>query len=416
MASERFTFDFRPGRIVVGPGCVDRLGEELDRQGRERALLVSGRTVGTTSAVVDPIRQGLGDRLVAAFPETTPAKTLGTALAGFEAARNADADVVVAVGGGSTLDTAKVLAALSSHGDAAAAIARDAVATGGLPVAPEGDPLPIVAVPTTLAGADLSDIAGVTLTLERDADLAAEGAGGDTDAQTPRSGGVGDPRLMPAALFYDADLFRTTPASVLATSAMNGFDKGIEMLYSPLATPITDGTAARGLRLLRSGLPTIREEPMDAERLADVLAGIVNVQYGLAGAEGYRASIVHAFGHGFSHASDVHQGTIHGVVAPWVLRYVFREADARREILAEALGLDVVTRSDDEVAAAIVDAVEAVRDDLGLPSRLRDVDGVEQADFPAIAESIREDDLLAVAPEGVDPSVAEIAAILERAW
>ncbi|QCC49180.1 iron-containing alcohol dehydrogenase family protein [Halobellus limi] len=403
--TQGFTFDFHPGTIVVGAGCVGRLGDGLDRRGLERAVLVSGRTVGTTAAVVDPIREGLGDRLVAEFPETTPAKTLGTALAGLRLARDRDVDAVVAVGGGSTLDTAKVLAALSSHADGEA-VAERALDTGALSVADGGDPLPIVAVPTTLAGADLSDIAGVTLTLDRDALV----------EEAHESGGVGDPRLMPEALYYDPDLYRTTPASVLAASAMNGFDKGIEMLYSPHATPITDGTAARGLRLLQSGLGTIREEPMDAERLGDVLAGVVNVQYGLAGADGYRASIIHAFGHGFSHGSDVHQGTIHGVLAPYVLRYVFDSVDGRRDLLAEALGVDAANRPPDAVAAGVIDAVAAVRDDLGLPNRLRDVEGVEQARFPEIAAAVADDDLLSVAPEGVDPSVEEIVGILERAW
>ncbi|WP_256308961.1 iron-containing alcohol dehydrogenase family protein [Halobellus litoreus] len=403
--TQGFTFDFRPGTIVVGAGCLDRLGDELDRRGRERALLVGGRTAGTTPAVVDPIREGLGDRLVAEFPETTPAKTLGTALDGLRLARDRDVDVVVAVGGGSTLDTTKTLAALSSHEDSES-VAERAVETGELPVAADGDPLPIVAVPTTLAGADLSDIAGVTLTLD-----------GDVSADASHeTGGVGDPRLMPEALFYDGDLYRTTPTSVLAASAMNGFDKGIEMLYSPHATPVTDGTAARGLRLLQSGLRTIRAEPMDADRLADVLGGIVNVQYGLAGVDGYRASIIHAFGHGFSHGHDVHQGTIHGVLAPQVLRYVFDSVDGRRDLLGEALGVDVAGLSDTAVAAGVVDAVAAVRDDLGLPNRLRDVEGVEQEHFPEVAAIVADDDLLDVAPDGLDPTVGEIVGILERAW
>ena len=167
-ATDGFRFDFRPGTIRVGTGCVDELGAELRSRGLDRALLVAGRTVGTTPAVVDPIRAGLGDRLVGEFPETTPDKTLGTALAGLRAARAHDADAVVAVGGGSTLDTATVLRALSTHGDDAEQVAREAIETRRLPVAPDGDFLPLVAVPTTLAGADISDMAGVTLTLDRD--------------------------------------------------------------------------------------------------------------------------------------------------------------------------------------------------------------------------------------------------------
>ncbi|WP_144905727.1 iron-containing alcohol dehydrogenase family protein [Halobellus captivus] len=422
-ATEGFTFDFHPGTIVVGAGCVAGLGDELERRDHERAMLLSGRTVGTTPAVVDPIRSGLGDRLAAEFPETTPAKTLGTALAGLRLAREHDVDVVVAVGGGSTLDTAKALSALSSHGQSTEDVAKRAVDTGELSVAPHGDPLPIVAVPTTLAGADLSDIAGVTLTLDRDLPDGADASAGAAAPRNasdgegnPESGGVGDPRLMPEALFYDADLYRTTPSAVLAASAMNGFDKGVEMLYSPHATPITDGTAARGLRLLVGGVGTIREDPMDDERLADVLSGIVNVQYGLAGGDGYRASIIHAFGHGFSHGFDVHQGTVHGVVAPHVLRYVFDAVDGRRRLLAEALGCPMGDGSDDAVAAAVIDSVEDVRDDLGLPSRLRDIDGIERSDLDDVASAISEDRLLDVAPDGVDPGIDEIRSILDRAW
>ena len=400
-ATDGFRFDFRPGTIRVGTGCVDELGAELGSRGLDRALLVAGRTVGTTPAVVDPIRAGVGDRLVGEFPETTPDKTLGTALAGLRAARAHDADAVVAVGGGSTLDTAKVLCALSTHGDSAAQVAEEAVETGHLRVG-SGDPLSMIAVPTTLAGADLSDIAGITLTLDREV----------TGNRAPPSGGVRDPRLMPTALFYDTELYRTTPTSVLAASAMNGFDKGVEMLYSPLATPITDGTAARGVGLLRSGLGTLLEDPMDGDRLADVLAGIATVQYGLAGAEGYRASIIHAFGHGFSHGYDVHQGTIHGIVAPHVLRYVFDRVDGRRDLLASALGV----ADDGDPAEATIDAVAGVRDDLGLPTRLRDLDGVKRADLPSIARAIHDDDLLGVAPEGIDPSVDGIESVLGRAW
>ena len=220
-ASQGFTFDFHPGTIAVGAGCVDRLGGALDRQGHDRAMLVSGRTVGTTPAVVDPIRGGVGDRLVAEFPETTPAKTLGTALAGLRLARENDVDVIVAVGGGSTLDTAKVLAALSSHGTSSEETAEAAIETGTVPVALDGDPLPIVAVPTTLAGADLSDIGGVTLTLDRGNSDEGSGDGSDDGSDdSPQSGGVSDSRLMPEALFYDAELYRTTPPSVLSPKAV----------------------------------------------------------------------------------------------------------------------------------------------------------------------------------------------------
>jgi alcohol dehydrogenase len=398
----RFEFAYRPGAIACYPGCVTDLGSACERHGWERALVVCGTTVGSTPAVMDPVREGLGDRLTGVFDETTPEKYLGTAVEGVRRARAVDADVLVAVGGGSSLDVAKVMATLTTHDDPEG-VGERAIDEASLALAAD-EPLPIVAVPTTLAGADLSTVAGVTF---------AHGP----DAADPPSGGVGDARLMPAAIRYDADLFRTTPTSVLTASAMNGFDKGVEALYTRNSTPVTDGTAARGLRLLRAGLPTLREDhDTDPDRLDDVLAGIVCVQYGVSEPGASKLSIIHAFGHGFSRNTEAHQGVVHGIVAPHVLRYLFEAVDGRRDLLAEALGVAVDGADADATAEAVVDAVADVRDDLGLPTRLRTIDGLARSDLDGVAERIVDDPLMATVPAGLDPTVADVRDVLDAAW
>jgi alcohol dehydrogenase class IV len=261
----------------------------------------------------------------------------------------------------------------------------------------------VIAVPTTLAGADLSVIGGVGLTLDADA-----------DPSEIESGGVSDRRLMPTALCYDPELFETTPRSVLTASAMNGFDKAVECLYSPHATPITDGTASRGLSLMQSGFAALAEEEPDPEQFDDAVAGVVCAQYGISTPGAYRASIIHAFGHGFSNDYDAHQGTVHGVLAPHVLRYVFSEVDGRRGLLAEAFGVETAGKSADELAESVIDAVAGVRDDLGLPTQLREIEGLGREHLPAIAETIHDDSLFAEAP--VQPSVDEIEDVLQTAW
>ena len=403
---QQFEFEFEPGKIVCRPGGVADLGTELDRRGLDRALVVCGSTVGSTPGVMDPVRDGLRDHLAGVFDQTTPEKYLRTAVEGAERVQEEDADAVVAVGGGSSLDTAKVVSALTTYDDPPEEVGRRAVEEGALPLADDRDPVPIVAVPTTLAGADLSVIAGVKLAMEPDERPDDEFA----------NGGVGDERLMPTALFYDADLYRTTPESVLTASAMNGFDKGVEALYTRHSTPVTDGTAIRGLRLLQSGLPTLREDPMDPDDLNDVLAGVVLVQYGVSTPGSYKLSIVHAFGHGFSQDYDAHQGAVHGIVAPHVLRYLFEEVDGRRYLLAEAFGVDTDGKTDAEVADAVVEAVADVRDALGLPDRLRDVEGLSEADLDDIAEVIMADSLMDTVPSGLDPTVDDVEAVLRNAW
>jgi len=197
---------------------------------------------------------------------------------------------------------------------------------------------------------------------------------------------------------------------------MNGFDKAVECLYSPYRTPVTDGTAMRALSLMRSGFETLPEASMDDGKLYDAVSGVVLAQYGISTPGTYRASILHAFGHGFSHGYDVHQGTAHGILAPHVLEYVFDEVNGRRSLLADAFGVGGDGVSDDELADRVVDAVAAVSDDLGLPPRLRAIDGLSRESLPEIAADIHDDSLLNVAPDGVDPTTADIEAVLDAAW
>ena len=390
-------FEYDPAVIRFGEGSVGELADELGRHDLDRALVVTGRTVGTTEAVIGPVRDGLGDRLGDVFAETTPKKRLATGVAAAERFGEIDADCLVSLGGGSSLDVAKV-AAIAARTDLSAEALGSALAeTGTLPV-PDAVP-PIVAIPTTLAGADLSSGGGVSASAANG--LVAESTGG----------GVWDPSLMPVALVADPELFATTPRSILAASAMNGFDKGVESLYAPTGTPITDGTAANGLSLLVDSLQALGEEPVTTAEMNPIVRGILLVQYGISRPDASNLSLIHAFGHALS-AAGPHQGTAHATVAPEILRYVFERTDGPRPILADALGVGDAA----DPAEAVVTAVADVRDALGLPARVRDLEGIDREDVPALAAGVMADDLVANVPPGVEPDRDDVAAILERAW
>jgi alcohol dehydrogenase len=283
--------------------------------------------------------------------------------------------------------------------DAYTAAGNEFAETGTLSVPDEGL-VPIVAVPTTLAGADVSQVAGMTATPENG--LAPEQA----------SGGLSHPGLMPTAVVADPALVATTPDAILAASAMNGFDKGVETLYASTATPVTDATAVRGLSLFQDGLLAFGDGSR-ADWVYDALVrGCLLVQYGISRPGVGTLSLIHAFGHGLTRAFPVQQGAAHGVVAPHALAYLFDRVDGRRDLLAEAF--DVADA--DDVAAAIVDAVADVRDALGLPTRLRDVDGPGPEELPSVAEHVLADSFMANAPADLDATVADIEGVLEAAW
>ncbi|WP_224271091.1 iron-containing alcohol dehydrogenase family protein [Haloprofundus salinisoli] len=392
--ADSFEFEYRGGDVVYGRGRVAELGDRLRSRGFERALLVCGSNVGANDALMEPVRRGLGDALADVFDKTTSAKSVETAYDAVEAMREADADVIVGLGGGSSLNVARQLSALAADGRSLAAL-RDEAESGSVETpAPEGPLTPVAVVPTTLTGADLS-AGGSLVVLPRSASPTGQPV-------------VASWSVPPTLVLEDPNLFETTPLGPLAGSAMNGFNKGLETVYARRGSPVTDATATHGLRHLASGLPELDgDDPTAVDR---AVVGMVLVQYES------RINVVHAFGQALSRRYPVQQGVAHAVMVPHVLAFLFDRVDGRRRLLAEGLGLSVEGRSDAEVAADVVDAVTEVRDALGVATRLRELDGVHRNDLRAIAEYVAVNGVLDEAPSDLDVDVDAAEAVLNAAW
>ncbi|MFC5279660.1 iron-containing alcohol dehydrogenase family protein [Halorubrum rubrum] len=395
--ADRFEAEYEGCEVLYGRGRVADLGSSLADRGVDDALVVCGSNVGANDDLMDPIREGLGDRHAGTFDGTTPEKRAETVFDLLEAASATGADALVAVGGGSSLDVARQASVLAADGRDLAALEAEA-RSGSIAPATAEPALPVVVVPTTFAGADLS--AGGSLEVYSAAES-------PTDHPISVRGSA-----MPVVDLLDPDLFETTPRPVLAGSAMNGFDKGVETTYARDASPVSDATAIHGVRLLSGALPVVAGDRAGDEAAAmdRAVAGALLVQIDR------KINVIHAFGHGFARRYDVQQGAIHAVVAPHVLAYLFEEADAGRRALAAGFGIDAEGRDDDAVAEAVVDAVAAVRDALPVPDRLRDLDAVREDDLPAIAAFVAEDPPMERAPAGIDASPERIEGVLRGAW
>ena len=407
MADTTFSFEYCPATIHHGSGVIGELGTELERAGCERALIVTDETLAGVSEVMDPIEEGLGERLVDVCDTVTPEKYLKSAYEGAELVLEQDIDALIPVGGGSSLDIAKLISILLGHQTPLETVAADFVQQEAVQTPPSEETLiDTFAIPTTLPGADISQVAGVKLSLD---------PAGKSKDEIPH-GGVSDSRLMPTAVFHDIELFETTPDPILARSAMNGFDKGIEMLYTRHHNPITDGIAIRGVRLLHESLPSIMAEETTEADLSRILQGIAAAQYGLSTPRHYRASVIHSFGHAISRNYQVQQGVAHAIAAPHVLRYLFDQVDGRRAILAEAFGIFDPNASPDQLAERIVEAVTETRDALELPSQLRTVEGTSRDHFPRLARAVIEDDFMDVGPRELDAKQTDIEDVFEAMW
>ena len=194
--TDQWTFDHRGSEIVFGRGQVESLGDRLDTRNLERAMIVCGSNVGANEALMGPIRSALGDRLVATYDETTPAKSAETIFDGIEAMDEHDPDVLIGVGGGSSLDVARQMSVFAESDRSLAAYREDARAGEFSPPEP-ADPTDVVVVPTTFAGADLSSGGSFEL-------ITAEDAPDDQPF-------VGKGRVWPTIMLSDPEGFETTP-------------------------------------------------------------------------------------------------------------------------------------------------------------------------------------------------------------
>lgn len=402
MAQTAFHHWYGPSHIIYGENCTTELAPFIESFGGTRALVVTSRSVGNLSSVIDPVTDGLGEVLGDVYSGVTIEKSYETVTEITNLLDELKADVIVGLGGGSCMDAARAASVIATHPEIDDPMTLFAKVDGGtlVPSNLASNPLPVIEIPTTLSGAEVTCAAGMNIT---------DSQGGHVVRRAPMI----HESIWPKGIFYDPTLAIETPQQIIATSGMNGFDHGIEMLYSRNAVPMTDATASHGVRLLHQNLPTLGQNPDDLNAMGKSMVGVALATTGLIDLRtGPKYSLIHAFGHQVAQQYDVQQGLAHAAVAPHVLEYVFGECDGQRELLASAF----VGAEGESAIQTIIDGVVTVRDGLHLPSQLREIKGVKRENFNSLADAISEDIGLQFGPEDVDPTTADIVSILESAW
>lgn len=389
-----------PERRIFGMDVrygADRVAE-VRQYARERDLrrvmLVAGSNLSRNQAIMDPIREALGDLVVGDFFGASPAKPVSAVYAGIDRMKDLEADLIIGIGGGGSLDTARQISAFDADGRSMEQV-QESVATGGSIRLEGSGSASVILLPTTLAGADLS-VGGSIEVLS-----ASESPSGRPVRTNP-------PNVAPIAVFYDPRLYETTPAAVLAGSAMNGLDKGIETLYSPRASdPYSTALSSHGLGLMGRGLLELQQNRADG--LAAAVAGLILVQLRVS------ISVIHAFGHAVARNSTIQQGIAHAILAPHVLSFLLDRGAIDPSRLVESLrssGVLARTGVTDDVVAA----VKAIRDSLGLPSRFSELESSDGLDLGVCADATAGSGLLENSPLHEGLSFDDARAILESAW
>ena len=364
-------------RVVFGAGSVARLGDELDRLGASRAVVVTGRTLGT-SALLDRVTGALGTRCVQVFAgarQHVPASAAAELSRVLDATR---ADCVVSFGGGSPIDAAKAAVHLQLAG---------AGASGSRPA------LPHVAVPTTLSAGEFTAVVGIT----------------DDDSRVKHA--IADPRLAPRVVVLDPELTAETPRWLWAASGMRAVDHAVETLYSTYHHPVSAAQAASALALLAAHLEPSLDAPSGLEhRVTCQTAAWMSVQ-GIAYAG---LGLSHALGHQIGPRWNVAHGITSCITLPHAMRAVARKRPDRFEAIAGALRLSFDAERPAAAAMASADAVAALVARLELPSRLSAV-GVPRSELQGVAAVVH--DVMSHALRvGHVATVDEILALLNAAY
>jgi maleylacetate reductase len=342
----RFVHETLPQRVAFATGGArEAVAAEVAALGASRAMLIghdAERIAPIAAAIPVAVRH---DEVVMHVPVAVADRARAAAARG-------DVDVLVCVGGGSTTGLAKAVA----------------LTTG----------LPIVAVPTTYAGSEATDVWGLT------------------QAGTKTTGT--DPKVLPRSIVYDATLLTTLPADLAVASGMNALAHCVDAMWGPRADPIDRALAGEGIRGLAAGLPRVADEPTSVDGVEQTLYGayLAAVAFASAGS-GMHHKICHVLGGMF----NLPHAQTHAVVLPHVLAFNAPSAPEAAARIADAFGAPSATEGLAELRAKVA-APRALRD-YGMPE-----DGIAEAVAPILA---------AVPADNPNPLTEEnVAALLRAAW
>ena len=380
-------------RVLFGVGSLDELPEECDRLGVTRGLLLSTRSLAE-SHIETRVREVLGERCAGVSRDCAQHVPLDAVDRLIDVGREVAPDAIITVGGGSVTDAAKALAAALAEGHGSAEALRERRIVFEYPDSLEipslaADPLPIVAVPTTLSAAEYDGIFGMTHAGTKDLYL--------------------DPRLSPRSVVLDPEASHETPRELWAASGVRALDHAIEIYLSKTPTPVTDAVSLHAVRLLFEHLPRSLEDPDDDEaRLSCLQAGWLS----MLGVDNVTLGLSHGIGHQIGARCGVPHGVTSCVMLPTVLARMVEVMPRRLADLAAVMDPAATGVTETEAAARAPDLVRDFVRRLGLPTRLSEV-GVGERDFDLIADDAMGDFVVAFAP--VEVSKDEIRSLLAEA-
>ena len=376
-------------RVGWGTPAPQAIAREMATIGAKRALIVASTSIATKTGVIDDIKAALQDRVVGVFTGTREHTPIATVIDCVRAIRESNADVVVTVVGGTPIDTVKaaILCVAEGVSDSETLKSYRVIVNedGSRTVPPVGaSPIRQIIVPTTLSGAEFSNLAGVT-----------DPARGIKDGYFSRDSAAIAVILDPAVTIH-------TPAWLWLSTGVRAVDHAVETICSRSAQPLPDATAIHALKMFAKALPRTIKEPDNLTARLDCQMAVWLAAFGLGRVE-YGAS--HGIGHQLGAVGGVPHGHTSCVLLPSVLRWNASINAERQQWVSDAFD-----RGGDDAGDVIAEFITL----LGQPHSLRDV-GIREDQLDTIAEGSLENMMVRSNPRPITEA-GQIREILDMAW
>lgn len=346
-----------------GAGAIESIADEAKGRGFKKALVCSDPDLvkfGVTKKVLDVL--DAASLSYEMYSSIKPNPTIENVQEGVEAFKKAGADYLVAIGGGSSMDTAKAIGIIINNPEFADVKSLEGVADT------KNKSVPILAVPTTAGTA-----AEVTINYVI------------TDAQNNRKMVCVDPHDIPVVAFVDPDMMSSMPKGLTAATGMDALTHAIEGYITAGAWELSDMFHLKAIEIIgRSLRDAVENTPKGREDMAlgQYVAGMGFSNVGLG--------IVHSMAHPLGALYDTPHGIANAIILPTVMEYNAEATGDKYKYIAQAMGVEGTEgMSQEEYRKAAIDAVKKLSEDVGIPADLKEI--VKEEDIPFLAQSAYDD-------------------------
>lgn len=344
-----------------GAGCRSVLPQEIARLGLKKAFVATDKDLikfGVADKVLDVLREA--NIPFEVFSDIKPNPTVSNVNAGVKAFAESGADFILAIGGGSSIDTSKAIGIITNNPEFSDVVSLEGVAPT------KKKSVPIIALPTTAGTA-----AEVTINYVI------------TDEENQKKMVCVDPNDIPAMAIVDAELMYTLPKSLTAATGMDALTHAIEGLITKGAWEMSDMFELKAIEMIARYLETAVKEPNNEEArngmaVAQYIAGMAFSNVGLG--------VVHGMAHPMGAIFDIPHGVANALLLPTIMEFNMPAALDKYVQIAKAMGVYCSSMTTEQAAQAAVDAVKQLSVNVGIPQHLTDL-GIAETDLPRLSEA-----------------------------